>query len=196
MVDIKLFVGLGNPGLLYKDTRHNLGFQVIEAFAERHRIRLHERAYGGRVGRGVVAGCPLVLLLPHTYMNLSGLSVQQAVRQLSLAPSDLVVVVDDLDLPPGELRLKPKGGSGGHNGLRSIIECLGTDAFPRLRLGIGRPEGHQVVEHVLGYFTPKEHTLVREAVERAITVLEWIAAEGVEAAIAKFGRLVQREGGG
>jgi PTH1 family peptidyl-tRNA hydrolase len=154
-----------------------------------------ERAYGGRVGRGKVGGEDLVLLLPHTYMNLSGLSVRQAVRQLGIPAQDLVVVVDDLDLPPGELRLRLKGGSGGHNGLRSVIESLGTEEFPRLRLGIGRPEGHRVVEHVLGYFTPREHALVRDAVERAVVVLEWVAAEGVEAAVARMGTL-QRRGDG
>jgi PTH1 family peptidyl-tRNA hydrolase len=181
--------------VLYRDTRHNLGFQVVEAFARRHRLRIGERAYGGRVGRGQVAGEPVVLLLPHTYMNLSGLSVGQAIRQLGLSPRDMVVVSDDLDLPPGKLRLRPKGGHGGHNGLRSIIEALGTEEFPRLRLGIGRPEGHRVVEYVLGYFTPEEHTLIRRAVEQAVEVLTLVAAEGVEAAIAKLPVVIEREGG-
>jgi PTH1 family peptidyl-tRNA hydrolase len=194
-VAIKLFVGLGNPGLLYRDTRHNLGFQVVEAFARRHRIRIAERAYGGKVGRGQVAGNDVVLLLPHTYMNLSGLSVQQAVRQLKITPQEMVVVVDDLDLPPGKIRLRRRGSAGGHNGLRSIVESLGTEDFPRLRIGIGRPEGHQVVEHVLGYFSPQEHTLVHRAIEDAVAVLDALAAQGLDAAIDRMGVLIKGEGG-
>lgn len=178
----KLVVGLGNPGLPYRMTRHNLGFLTAEAFAKRHRVSLRRSAYKGRYGEGQIAGVSFGVLLPLTYMNLSGDSVGVAVRGLGLRTEDILVISDDIDLPVGKLRLRDRGSSGGHNGLRSIIEALGSEDFPRLRIGIGRPSDDMVVSWVLGYFSPEEHRLIGKAVPLAVEALTLALARGLDAA--------------
>lgn len=179
----KLIVGLGNPGFQYRGTRHNMGFWVVEHLGRSWNISTRRRAYSGRYGQGTVDGADVGLFLPQTFMNLSGLAVRQAVSQLHLSAQDLLVVSDDLDLAPGKLRLRLKGSSGGHNGLGSIIEALGTEDFARLRVGIGRPEGHLVVEWVLGYFSREEHQVMADVVSRAAEVLKTAVTQGFEAAM-------------
>ncbi len=177
-----LVVGLGNPGLTYRSTRHNLGAAAAEAFCRKHRIRLHRGPYRGLFGTGQVGGKSVGVLLPMTFMNLSGESVDLAVKGLALAPRDLIVISDDLDLPVGTLRLRERGSSGGHNGLRSIMEKLGTEEFPRLRMGIGHPPTDMVVAWVLGYFTREEHKVIEAAVEQAVEALDAYIEKGPEAA--------------
>lgn len=178
-----LFVGLGNPGREYEGTRHNVGFEVIERLARRHGIALDQRKHQGVFGKGIVEGTEAVLLRPLTYMNHSGHSVAPIARFFRIPPARIVVVADDLDLPVGRVKARPKGGSAGHNGHKSIAAQLGTQDYPRIRIGIGRVAGTSVTGHVLGRFSPEERALVDEAVERAVEGLERIARDGLERAL-------------
>lgn len=181
---MRLLVGLGNPGARYRDTPHNVGFQVCDRLAERHRLGAPARKFDGDFWRGRVAGEDVGILKPETYMNLSGRSVAEAIRYLPVEGADLIVVMDDMDLPLGRIRVRPHGGDGGHRGLRSIIECLGTSGFPRVRVGVGRPpEGRGATGHLLGRTGPEARDRLREAVGRAIGAVETLITRGVEAAM-------------
>jgi PTH1 family peptidyl-tRNA hydrolase len=183
---VKLVVGLGNPGARYAATRHNVGFRVVEAFAAAHQIRLRP-AGEHAVGRGILAGETLWVVEPLGYMNRSGSAVRAMLDETSGEPGVLLVVYDDLDLPLGQLRFKRAGGHGGHNGVRSIIESLGTDAFLRLKVGIGRPpEGRDPVQYVLEPFLPEEEAAMGPAVERARDAIDAALTEGVNAAMNRF----------
>ena len=179
-----LIVGLGNPGREYSASRHNVGFRVVEALARAHGLAFSRRQ-GTRsfVAQGMAAGSPLVLAKPQTFMNLSGKAVGSLVRLLGVLPERLLVIYDDLDLPLGRVRLRPDGSSGGHKGMRSIIEALGTQAFPRLRVGIDRPPGSMdPAEYVLLPFAPQELSLVAEAIQTAADAVEcWLSAGIVDA---------------
>lgn len=183
---MKLIVGLGNPGREYADTRHNVGFSVAEEFARRHGVRLRNHAkWQARAVRIPDIGDGVLLAQPTTFMNLSGWAVRHLCAFHKLAPSDLLVVVDDADLPLGRLRIRPSGSAGGHNGLKSIIQELGTDAFPRLRVGVGRQPG-ELRSHVLGRFGAEERAQIDLAVERAADAAELFAREDILSAMNKF----------
>ncbi|HEY3314725.1 MAG TPA: aminoacyl-tRNA hydrolase [Bacillota bacterium] len=182
---MELLVGLGNPGREYAGTRHNMGFRAVDEVARRHGITLSGRRFQGRTGRGRVAGQDVLLLKPQTYMNLSGGAVRAALSTLGLLPRDMLVVVDDLDLPVGRLRLKGSGSSAGHRGLESIADHLRTTEFPRLRLGIGRPEsGGDVVKWVLDRPSRAELAILDRVVVAAADCLEAFLAAGLERAMA------------
>jgi len=180
---MKLFVGLGNPGRRYAATRHNVGFRVVERFAERHRIALSSKKFDGRFGRGDVGGIEVGILEPETFMNLSGASVAAALRYLPVEDwkKDLVVVSDDVDLPFGRLRLRPGGGAGGHKGLLDVIQHLGGDTFARLRFGVGRPAGARVdtADYVLQGFTEAEQKALGAHLDAAVDALDGILFEGL-----------------
>lgn len=182
-----LLVGLGNPGSRYAQTRHNAGFLVLEEFARGAGAGFTRREHGARTLRLRLDGEEVILAKPQTYMNASGAAVAPLVRQYRVPLERLVVVADDLDLPLGVLRLRPGGGSGGHHGLDSIIAALGTNAFPRLRLGVGRPDG-DAIDHVLGRFTADEEPLFREAVARGAEALRVCVRDGLETAMNRFNR--------
>lgn len=183
---MKLVVGLGNPGARYAATRHNVGFRVVEAFAAARRIRLRP-ADDLVAGSGALDGEELWVAEPRGYMNRSGSGVRALLAQTNGEPDALLIVYDDLDLPLGQLRFKRRGGHGGHNGVRSIIEALGTDAFLRLKVGIGRPpDGLDPVEYVLEPFLPEEEAAVASAVERARDAISVALSEGVNAAMNRF----------
>jgi len=163
---MKVIVGLGNPGREYAGTRHNLGFLVVDTLAGLYGAHLDRKLFQSLVGTAVIGREKAVLAKPQTYMNLSGRAVGPLVSWYKAGGGDLLVILDDFDLPPGRLRLRPHGGSGGHKGLASVIEALGTDRFARLRVGIGRPpEG--AVDWALGTFSPDERALVDAAVRKA-----------------------------
>ncbi len=188
---VRLVVGLGNPGGRYRGTRHNVGYRVVEALAERARIALDEERYDGRFGRGRVAGVPVALLLPETFMNESGGAVVEALRGLGLADPgrDLLVVLDDIDLPLGRLRLRAGGGDGGQRGLRDILHRLGREDIARLRFGVGRPpEGVDPTRWVLAGFDPAEEALLHRALPRAADAAATWVSEGVGAAMDRFNR--------
>jgi len=186
---VKLIVGLGNPGRRYRLTRHNVGFRVLDALAARAGIALGERRFDGRFGEGALAGERVGLLAPETFMNRSGEAVAQALAALpDVDPAlDLLVVLDDADLPLGRLRLRPRGSSGGHNGLADVLERLGREDVPRLRFGIGRSETpRDTVDWVLEPFAANEEELLAEALPRAVEAVACFAAEGTAAAMSRF----------
>lgn len=187
---MKLVVGLGNPGKEYSDTRHNAGFAMIAALAARYGIKVKEARFSSLMGRGKISGQEVWLQQPLTFMNLSGQAVKPALKSLDLLPAELLVISDDLDLPLGSLRLREQGGSGGHKGLKSIAECLATQEFPRLRLGIGRPhEGVAVEDYVLARWSGDEKVLLAATVERAMLLVESFVLYGAaEAANRHNGR--------
>lgn len=184
---MKLIVGLGNPGRRYRSTRHNVGADVVARVARRAGIALDEEDGFSIVGRGEIGGVRVLLARPQTYVNVSGEAVRDLRRRHRLRAEDVYLVVDDLDLPLGRIRIRAKGSAGGHNGLRSIIEALGTTEFPRLRVGIGRPpEGTDPAEYVLTRFTPAEQEALDAALERAAEALETAVGEGVQIAMNRY----------
>jgi PTH1 family peptidyl-tRNA hydrolase len=181
---MRLVVGLGNPGRRYRHTRHNIGWEVVDRLAAAHRIAIATDEGWAETGRGTVRGQRVLLARPETYMNASGAAVAYLRRRHRVTPEHLLVVLDDLDLPAGTLRLREQGSHGGHNGLRSIIEELGTSAFPRLRVGIGRPPaGVDPADYVLERPTAEERRRLDEAVAEAAEGVERWIAEGLQAAM-------------
>lgn len=184
---MRLIAGLGNPGAKYAATRHNIGFMVTEAFAARNGIALKRKGHQGVYGVGRAAGSEVMILLPQTYMNRSGISVHSACQSLGLSPGDLIVVHDEIDLPFGALRVKVGGGHGGHNGLRSICADLGSSEFVRIRVGVGRPPADgDVVAHVLSPFSAGEKRQLENVVNNAVLAVEAILLRGVQAAMNEF----------
>ena len=183
-----LIVGLGNPGEQYAKNRHNIGFQCLKYLGDRHGLSFTEKHGKARVASGTIAGNRVVLAKPFTYMNASGTAVAPLVRWHKLDPSrELLVVYDDLDLPFGTLRLRASGSAGGQNGMKSIIQQLGTDTFPRMRVGIGRPpEGWDPIDHVLGNWSRAEGEQLDEIYARASDAIELFIAEGITAAMNRF----------
>ena len=193
-----LLVGLGNPGPEYAGTRHNVGFGVVDELAARWDISLGRRRFRGRFGSGLVAGREVVMIEPMTFMNLSGRAVGPARAFFSIPLEQLVVVHDDIDLSRGRLRVKSGGGTGGHRGLRSISQCLGSSGYLRLRLGVGRPGGDgDVTGYVLGRFSKEEQVLQREMVERGADAVEEILCNGPRSAMNRFNAApISEDGGG
>jgi PTH1 family peptidyl-tRNA hydrolase len=173
---VKVIVGLGNPGKKYEFTRHNIGFITLDTISDQLNISLDQSKFKGLYGEGRYKNEKVVLLKPMTYMNLSGESIREVTDFYKLTHEDLLIVYDDLDLPSGKIKLRLKGGSGGHNGLKSIMAHLGTEEFKRVKMGIGRPTHGDVISHVLGQFSKdEEHTLqeaVKKAAEASVAFLE------------------------
>lgn len=179
-------MGLGNPGQAYQKTRHNLGWRVIEHAAHRWGIRLAQQ---GQVlqGQGAVHGSAVLLVLPLIWMNRTGEVIYSLLQDRSLTPSDLILVYDDLDLPLGGVKLKARGGHGGHNGLRSVLDCLGAEDFYRLKVGIGRPPIHEdPAQYVLSPFTPDQCGKVDAVLPKAVEALECLMGEGISVAMNRF----------
>lgn len=179
-----LIAGLGNPGAEYAGTRHNVGFEVIDRLATAHKCKLGIRKHRAVYGLGHVDGVSVVLVKPMTYMNLSGQALAEIARHYALKPDHVLVVADDLDLSLGRLRLRPEGGAGGHNGHKSIIQSLGTQAYPRLRIGIGK--AGETIDHVLSRFSPEERATVDDAIGKAVRSIEAALDRGVDSAMAEF----------
>lgn len=183
---LKLVVGLGNPGREYEHTRHNVGFQVAEELARRYRATLKNHAkWKARAAKIAEIGDGVLVAEPTTFMNLSGWAVREIATFHKLSPPDLLIVVDDADLPLGRLRMRTGGSAGGHNGLKSIIQELGTPEFPRLRVGVGRQPG-QLKNHVLGRFSDDERAQIDAAVKRAADAAELFAKENILAAMNRY----------
>jgi PTH1 family peptidyl-tRNA hydrolase len=184
---MKLVVGLGNPGRKYRDTRHNLGYVVAGQLARRHAAGPLKNKFQGETVEASLEGQRALLLTPTTYMNQSGGSVLAARDFYKIPNEDLLVVCDDLNLPPGRLRIRLGGSAGGQKGLEDIIRRLGSDEFPRLRIGIGSPpEGWDWADFVLSKFQPDEIPLIEQAVARAVEAVVVWAAEGIEACMNRF----------
>ncbi|NVJ18948.1 aminoacyl-tRNA hydrolase [Myxococcus sp. AM010] len=189
---MKLIVGLGNPGREYERHRHNIGFMVVEALLSRARAALNQEKFAARVGQGTLAGERVLFVEPQTFMNLSGRSVAEAARFFKVPVADVLVIHDELDLPLGRLQLKAGGGSGGHNGLKSIVSSLGDEGFIRLRFGIGKPEGPNARERVAGYvlsnFDDGERRELEALIDRAMDMTELWLREGLSVAMNRFNR--------
>lgn len=173
---MKLIVGLGNPGKQYENTRHNIGFDVIDALSDKFSIPLNQSKFKGLYGMGVHKGEKVVLLKPLTYMNLSGESIRAVSDYYQIDIEDIVIIYDDLDLPVGKIRLRQKGSAGGHNGIKSTVAHLGTQEFNRIRIGIDRPKnGMKVPDYVLGRFYDEEKPFTQEAVKKSAAACEaWL----------------------
>jgi peptidyl-tRNA hydrolase, PTH1 family len=185
---MQLVVGLGNPGAEYGGTRHNVGFAVVECLARRHGIAVRRRALRSVMGDGMIGAQRVILARPMTYMNLSGEAVGAIVRMYRLPSQHVIVVVDDIALPVGKLRLRLKGSPGGHNGLESVERHLGTQDYPRIRIGVGAARPGDMVGHVLSRFRPDERAVIEEAVERAADAIELALADGFERAMNVYNR--------
>jgi PTH1 family peptidyl-tRNA hydrolase len=181
---MKLVVGLGNPGREYEWTRHNVGFEVLESLAARHDATWSRKS-DAEVARW---GQQAVLVRPQTYMNLSGSAVQRWQHFYKVPIEDVLVVVDDVNLEAGRLRIRRSGSAGGHNGLKSIIAALGTDQFPRLRVGVGGGDRTTLSSHVLGRFSAEEEGIIEAAIARAVEAVEAFVAVGIVAAMDKYNR--------
>ncbi|WP_017470340.1 aminoacyl-tRNA hydrolase [Amphibacillus jilinensis] len=179
---MKCIVGLGNPGRKYNKTRHNVGFMVINRWCEQHGWELQKNKFNGHYTVETINNDKLVILLPQTYMNLSGESVKPLIDFYQIPPENLLVIYDDLDLPVGKIRLRQTGGHGGHNGMRSIIEHLGTKQFNRIRIGIDRPEHDvTVTDHVLGKFSKSEIPALVDSIDKSVSACEsWLNKPFIE----------------
>jgi len=184
---MKLIVGLGNPGAEYERTRHNVGWQAIDAFAKKFRIDVARHEKNALTGTGRVAGGSVLVAKPLTYMNLSGDAVRLLVNAYAESTDEVMIVYDDIDLPLGKLRIRPNGSAGTHNGMRSIIAELGTENFPRLRIGIGSPETH-LRDYVLDEFARDEQPIVERAITRAVDALVLFLRGDLRRAMTEFNR--------
>lgn len=184
----KLILGLGNPGAEYAETRHNVGFLAADVLARRHGIRLTTRRYSSRLGEGSIAGVDVVIAKPQTYMNCSGDAALSLLARYRVLPGDLIVICDDMNLGLARIRVRACGSAGGHNGLKSIIARIGTDAFPRVRIGVGGVAPEEWIDHVLGEFTREERPRIEEAVALAADAVELLLREGPEAAANRYNR--------
>ncbi len=182
-----LIVGLGNPGKAYDETRHNIGFRVLRAYAQKKGLAFRQTSgFAAELAQGNFEGKKIVLLLPLTYMNSSGEAVRVCQQYFEIAHENLLVVCDDIALPFGRLRFRAKGSSGGHNGLKSIEQHLGTSEYPRLRVGIGEQIGEALTEHVLGKFTSEEKQNLPQVIENATEAVESWLSLGIEGAMRAF----------
>ena len=180
-----VIVGLGNPGPKYAGTRHNAGFLCVDRLAERAGIALNDRRKTALLGEGRIEGKRVVLVKPRTFMNVSGEAVRYAMDRYRVRAESVLIILDDLDLPLGRVRMRASGGTGGHNGLNSINAALGTQEYARLRIGIGRPQG-ETVGYVLGAFTPEEAPAAEAALGRAADAAEAWLTHGVNHAMDNF----------
>ena len=183
----KLIVGLGNVGEQYVGSRHNLGFECVDRLAAQSSLTLSQRHRHTLVGEGVIGGVAVVLVRPRTYVNESGKAVTSLLTRYNAAAKDLLAIYDDMDLPAGKLRLRTGGGPGGHNGVKSIIEAVGTEDFARVRIGIGRPPPDMSdIEYVLGKMTPEEREKADNALERATAAVVFSLTENFDEAMNRF----------
>jgi PTH1 family peptidyl-tRNA hydrolase len=184
---VKWFVGLGNPGPAYQSTRHNIGFMAMDRFAEKHGIKVTQSKCKALLGEGVVNGSKVYLLKPMTYMNLSGESIRAFMDFFKAPIDDLVVVYDDLDTPFGQIRLRYQGSAGGHNGIKSTVQHLGTQSFNRIRMGINRPApGYNIADYVLSSFSKDEFKAMPQLLDTTCEAMEHSLGSAFEKTMAKF----------
>ena len=183
-----LIVGLGNPGDKYELTRHNAGFLALDTLAAQHQIRVQTLKFKALCGQGVIADTPVLLLKPQTFMNLSGEAVSAAAAFYKIPCERILVLFDDISLPPGKLRVRKKGSAGGHNGIKSIIAQCGSDAFPRIKIGVGAPPdpGYDVADWVLGKLSSDEQATLAAAIDRAVAAVPVLLRDGCEAAASRI----------
>jgi len=190
---VSLVVGLGNPGARYRDTRHNVGWRVLSRLADRWSATPHARTESYRTWSARPAGRPVVLMMPLTFMNLSGEALEAWKSAQPLEPDEMMVVADDVYLPVGTLRLRGSGSSGGHRGLESVERALGTTVYPRLRVGVGAVDAAGLRDHVLGEPDEDQREMLEQSIERAAEAVECWLAEGLLVTMNRFNRRVDKE---
>lgn len=179
-----LITGLGNPTKEYDKTRHNAGFCVIDVLADKYRIDVSEKKHRGLCGRGVIEGQKVILVKPQTYMNLSGECLREVADYYKIDPEDIIVIYDDISLEPGQLRIRLKGSAGGHNGIKNIIAQLGTQEFPRVKVGVGaKPPRMDLADYVLGHFSAEDQKIMDEAFKDAADAVAMMITDGAERAM-------------
>ena len=180
-----IIAGLGNPSREYKNTRHNIGFDVIDALADKYGISVKEVKHKAVTGKGIIEGKRVILVKPLTFMNLSGESVRQVLDFYKASPEeDLIVIADDISLDVGKIRIRKKGSAGGHNGLKNIILHTGTDGFQRIKMGVGeKPAGYDLADYVLGHFTKEERVVIQESIDNAVDAIRIMITEGADKAM-------------
>ena len=185
-----IIAGLGNPTLQYRGTRHNVGFDVIDTLADKYNIAVETRKSRALIGKGIIAGQKVLLVKPQTYMNLSGESIGELVSYYKVdEEQELLVIYDDVSLDVGQLRIRRKGSAGGHNGIKDIIRHLGTDVFPRIKIGVGeKPKGYDLADYVLGHFSREEREMMEEGYQKAAEAVEMILAGELDEATNVFNR--------
>lgn len=181
-----LIAGLGNPEKKYLETRHNVGFKVVDAMTRKFGIKVEREAYKGLVGTGEIAGQSVAVVKPLTYMNLSGECLKPMMDHYGLDPAHVLVIYDDISLEPGNMRIRKKGSAGGHNGIKSIIACLESQDFPRIKVGVGVPGEEGLIAHVLGEFEGEDVETMKESFERAACAVEAILEKGADAAMNEY----------
>lgn len=185
-----IIAGLGNPGLSYEGTRHNAGFAVIDALADKYHISVDGRKARAYIGKGIIGGSKVILAKPQTYMNLSGESLRGLTDYYKIdVERELLVIYDDISLSPGQIRIRKKGSAGGHNGIKNIIVHLGTQVFPRIKMGVGeKPREFDLADHVLSRFSKEEQKQMEEGCEKAVSAVELILEGEIEAAMNEYNR--------
>lgn len=184
---MKIIAGLGNPGAKYQGTRHNVGFSVIYEISDKYNIKIDTARHKAMIGKGIIEGEKVILAMPQTYMNLSGEAIRELAGYYKCDSEDIIVIYDDISLDVGRLRIRGKGSAGGHNGIKSIISCLGTDTFPRIKVGVGeKPPRMDLADYVLGRFNKEEAPVIRESAARACQAAAVIIGEGISSAMNKF----------
>ena len=183
-----IIVGLGNPERRYDGTRHNIGFSALTVLADTYGISMDIKKHKAVCGKGVIEGHKVLLAMPQTYMNLSGESVRELVDYYKIDPEEeLIVIYDDINLAPGKLRIRPKGSAGGHNGIKSIIAHLGTEEFPRIRVGVGdKPKNYDLADWVLGHFPKEQLDDVRAGIDKAVKAVPVVLDRGIEEGMNEF----------
>lgn len=188
-----IIVGLGNPTSQYEGTRHNVGFDVIDALADKYNISVDGRKSRAFIGKGIIEGQKVILVKPQTYMNLSGESIRGLVDYYKIdEEQELLVIYDDVSLDVGQLRIRKKGSAGGHNGIKSIIANLGTQVFPRIKVGVGeKPKKYDLADYVLGHFSKADREIMEEGYQKAVKAIEMILKGELEAAMNEYNRKVK-----
>ena len=182
-----LIAGLGNPSRTYEGTRHNIGFTMIDAIGNKFGIDVTTKKHKALVGRGMIDGIRVILAKPQTYMNLSGESIREITDFYKIEPENIIIIYDDISLDVGQLRIRKKGSAGGHNGVKNIIAHLGTQEFPRIKVGIGnKPEGWDLADYVLSKYTKAEQEALEEASEGVIGAVKLMLMDDIEAAMNKY----------
>lgn len=182
-----IIAGLGNPTREYEKTRHNVGFDTIDVLADRLNTSVDEKKFKGLYGKGIIAGEKVILLKPQTFMNLSGESVREAADFYKVDPEHIIVIYDDISLDVGQLRIRKKGSAGGHNGIKNIIAHLGTQEFPRIKVGVGaKPDRMDLADYVLGHFSQIESRVMDDAAKEAGQAAQAMILDGIEAAMNRY----------
>lgn len=195
LTEMFIIAGLGNPDRQYEGTRHNAGFDVIDRIADKYNIAVDGKKHRAYIGKGIIAGQKVILAKPQTYMNLSGESIRSLADYYKIdGENELLVIYDDISLDVGQLRIRAKGSAGGHNGMKSIISHLGTQVFPRIKVGVGeKPKGYDLADYVLGHFSKAEREMMEEGYHKAVHAAELIVSGQLNEAMNEYNRRKKEE---